>query len=649
MPTFLITADTDPPSIAWIREQDPATRRDIVGGLADLGREEDVSVLVECLKDEHPGVQEAAVHGLARIGGDGVVRRLVGLLCEPPAVRNMAAEIISRVVPAGWDSLLDALGSPDPDVRKFVIDAFGKHENPHLIRPILPHLDDPNPNVRAAAAEALGHLRARDAVPGLIRLLSDEQWVRFSAVTALADIGDPAALTPLLGLIMQEDRAVAYAALEAIPALDPEGTALPALMDLADAVGDDLQPALVKTLVALTETRGGEVWAGLDRARWLPRLLDVLQGDEPEAQVAAMTALGLMRESSTARIVLEAYAAWDRPGDEVAERAVQALAGMGNTEELLAAVERGVEPPVKVAIRALGALRAADAVPVLAQVRRTSTDWERRRLAVVALGLIGTDAALEHLIEAVDDETGYVRRAAARVLGDFRHEAAESALVARLKTERYQEVRHEIADTLVRIGTYTVMIELMRLLACPRPEVREAAAWALGKARVPEGLEALIETLSDSDARVRRAVTEGISRYFDAKTLPSLLLALADEDEKVRLAAVLGVGQWRTPDAHVALLEQGLRDPDVWVRCRAAEQLGRHRVEAAVPALAALTGDPREPVLVKRAAVVALGNIGGARARTALLDCVSLADAELAAMAELALRRDEEGGAQRAG
>src|SRR5574341_915229 len=463
MPTFLITADTEPPSLSWLREQDPSTRREIVGGLADLGREEDISVLVECLKDDHPGVQEAAVHGLARVGGDGVVRRLVGLLREPPAVRNMAAEIISRVVPAGWDSLLEALRSPDPDVRKFVIDAFGKHENPRLIRPILPHLDDPNPNVRAAAAETLGHLRAREAVPRLIRLLTDEQWVRFSAVTALAELGDSAALAPLLRLVGQEDRAVAYAALEAIPALDAEGIALPALMDLADSVSDDLQPALVKTLVAVTERRSSDLWAGLDRPRWLRRLRDTLQADDPEAQVAAMTALGLMGEPSAARALLDTYAAFDQPSDDVADRAVQALAGMGNAEELMAAVERGDDPPTKIAIRALGVMRASDAVSVLARVRRTSADWEQRRLAVIALGLIGTDASLELLIEAVDDETGHVRRAAVHVLGDLGSEASVRAMLARLKSERYQEVRNEIADTLVRIGTHTVVIELVRL------------------------------------------------------------------------------------------------------------------------------------------------------------------------------------------
>jgi len=643
MPTFLISADTEPPSLDWLHGQDPTTRREVLGGLAELGREADIAVLVECLKDDHPGVQEAAVHGLVRIGGDAVVRRLVGLLREPPALRNMAVEIISKVIPAGRDSVLNALRSPDPDVRKLILDAIGKQENSLLITPVLPLLGDPSPNVRAAAAETLGHLRAREAVSGLLELLTDEPWVRFSAVVALAEIGDVVALEPLLQLVKQEDPAVTYAALEAIATLDHDGRALPVLMDLADSVTHDLQPALVKTLVALTERGSADIWARLDRDRWLRRLTETLQADDPEAQLAAMTALGLMGDPAAARAILAMYAGLERPSDDNVDRAVQALVGVGNALELMAAVEVGDDQVAKVAIRGLGVMRAPEAVPVLARVRRTSADWDRRRLVVIALGLIGTDEAVEYLIEAIEDETGYVRREAVHVLGDFASEAAVQALLARVKSERYQEVRNEIADTLVRIGTHTIMIELVRLLVHPRPEVRETAACALGKARLPEGLDALREAMNDPDARVRRAVVEGIARYFDVKALPSLLVALSDDDDKVRMAAVIGISRWRTPETHQALLKQGLRDTDVWVRYRAAEQLGVHRVIDAVPALSALLSNPREPSLVKRAAIAALGGIGGGLAHAALMDCLSLGDPEIREAAEFVLQRKEAG------
>jgi HEAT repeat protein len=643
MSTFNLISNTEPVSLNWLRAQDPSTRREVLGELAERGRNEDVDVLVASLKDDHPGVLDAAVSGLAKIGGDVVVQRLVKLLREPPAVRNMAVEVINQVVPAGWGALIGSLQSPDPDVRKFIIDAFGKHDDPMLIQPILPLLEDPSPNVRAAAAETLGHLRAREAVPGLIKLLTDEQWVVFSAVTALADIGDAAALEPLLQLIKQQDPAVTAVALDAIAAMDQWGRTLPLLTELADYVSPELQPSLVKTLVALTERQSSDIWSKLDRSRWLNRLTVTLQSDDLDARLAAMSALGLMGDQSAAGPILDMYACLEEASDDLADRAVQALVGVGNAQELMVAVEREDERVANIAIRALGVMRAPEAVSALGQVRRTSTDWDRRRLAVIALGLIGTDEALNHLIEAVDDETGYVRREAVHLLGDYKCEPAERALITRLKAERYQEVRTEIADTLVRIGTHSVMSELMTLLQSTRSEVREAAACAIGKAKLPEGLDALIDAMNDPDARVRRAVVEAISRYFDVRALPSLLIALSDDDDKVRLSAVIGVGRWKTPEAHQALLGQGLRDADVWVRYRSAEQLGVHRVAAAVPALSSMLSSPREPKLMKRAAIMALAGIGGPQAQAALTLCLQQDDPDIRQAAQIALQRDDAG------
>lgn len=637
----LLRAPHETVSHDWFRSQDAGTRREVLEELAERGRDDDIELMIASLRDDNPGVQQAAVSGLVHVGGDAVVHRLVGLLREPPAIRNMAVEVIDELVLDGLESLLPVLESPDPDVRKFIVDAFGKHDDPRLIAPLLKLLKDASPNVRAATAEALGHLRARDAVAGLIRLLDDEEWVAFSAIGALAEIGDPSALGPVLALIAKGREAVTCAAIEAIPSLDQQGSALPMLVDFAASISPDLRPALIKTLVAVAERTGSDIWSRVDRNRWLGILTETLSADDPETRAAAMSALGLLGDPSSAGPILDMYACLEQPTDEVADRAVQALVGTGNIEELVKAVEREDERTGKIAIRALGVLRAAEAVPVLAQVRRTSADWDMRRLAIKALGLIGTDDALDYLDEAVEDQTGYVRREAVHLLGDCRRETSVRALFARLKVERYQEVRDEIADTLVRIGTQPVMIELVRLLQNARPEVRESGARAIGKARLPEGLDALIDAMNDPDARVRKSVVEAIGRYFDARALPPLLLALSDTDEKVRLAAVIGVAGWKTPEARKALLSQGLRDTDAWVRHRAVERVGLQRVAEAVPALAALLAAPREPGLVKRAAVAALGAIGGAEARAALLGCLAHDEPDIRNAAAQALERAE--------
>ena len=65
-------------------------------------------------------------------------------------------------------------------------------------------LEHSDPNIVQAAAEGLGHVQAREAVPSLIRLLAADMWIQFAAVAALGDIEDERAVDPLLELCDNE-------------------------------------------------------------------------------------------------------------------------------------------------------------------------------------------------------------------------------------------------------------------------------------------------------------------------------------------------------------------------------------------------------------------------------------------------------------
>src|SRR5207253_2547432 len=62
------------------------------------------------------------------------------------------------------------------------------------------------------------------------------------------------------------------------------------------------------------------------------------------------------------------------------------------------------------------------------------------------------------------------------------------------------------------------------------------------------GHDPLTEALNDSDAFVRRAAVEAISRRNDPNDTPALLEALRDEDENVRLEAMYALKARLGPD-----------------------------------------------------------------------------------------------------
>lgn len=84
---------------------------------------------------------------------------------------------------------------------------------------LLGALKDPDRDVRAQAAWALGQMRAKRAVPALISAMTDEADVRRSVVRALGEIQDPATVKVLTDALQDEDGKVRRYAARALAKL----------------------------------------------------------------------------------------------------------------------------------------------------------------------------------------------------------------------------------------------------------------------------------------------------------------------------------------------------------------------------------------------------------------------------------------------
>jgi HEAT repeat protein len=236
---------------------------------------------------------------------------------------------------------------------------------------------------------------------------------------------------------------------------------------------------------------------------------------------------------------------------------------------------------------------------------------------------VGDSAATGVVVLALDDEAEDVRAAAAAVVGAWANRLRIETLCRRLMIEPCPDVRTVIIDALCSQFDPEINEKLLSLLRNSHEEVRAAAATGIGKLLVPESLNTLVDTVNDPAWCVRAAVVAALGKYHrdtdhrDA-VLETILLSLGDDHEQVRLAAVLALAEWDRPEAHQALIIQGLGDSDLWVRYRAAEMLGKMQVRDAVFALLEIARADREPAVLREAAVRALGQIGDTQARESL-------------------------------
>lgn len=166
-------------------------------------------------------------------------------------VRVAAAQALARCGPAAVAGLVQcALADPYLSVAQTAIQSLAAIGDPRAVPPLIEVLGNPRRGdalwgprswfIRHAAAEALGKLGARAAVPGLIAGLTEKAGgLRAACAEALGRIGDPAAREPLCALVRDGKRDDQVAALRALGALgDPaaEPVVLSALQSPTAAV-----------------------------------------------------------------------------------------------------------------------------------------------------------------------------------------------------------------------------------------------------------------------------------------------------------------------------------------------------------------------------------------------------------------------------
>ncbi len=399
-------------SIATSDEESAERRRLAVGAAGLLGTDAAARVAVRSLADD--AVAAEAEAALEEIGALAI-----------PALVAGASDEAQRAV---CISLLSAYVIQDESARRTVRSA----------------LDDDSSDVVAAALDALGEAGDADALRPAARWLRPEAPPRargaaHRAISALA--------------VRHPDEARAFAA--AIFPDSPESEAAALVMEalgppVRGGVDEDVAflSSLLSSATPSARSAALSALAVVGGELALDPVVFALSDEEPDVRLAAVRALGRMRDESGAIAGFDRLVELSRRRDDPSLAAVAARAlGDGGEPRALAPLGALIKREPIVAVAALEALaHIVDPARTELYVEALShPDVEVVKVALSALSIEPQARSVAHLGACLDHAVWDVRRLAAELLGRVGGEAALGLLRGRLAVEDEPLVKDAVA------------------------------------------------------------------------------------------------------------------------------------------------------------------------------------------------------------
>jgi HEAT repeat protein len=416
--------------------------KEVAQALSQLAGSSDVAHCCHLLDSRSESVRHSVVTLLGYVGDDTAVSCLFPLLEEQDLSQPVAAALIT-IGHSNPSRLISLWQEASVQQRVYLAYLFGEAGCVDCRVELHQGLRDREPSLRHAAAQSLGQLGDKTALPVLIECLGDESAdVRDAIVAALSKLGKSspaetlAAIYPLLEDEKPEQRASAVTVLGRLAGMNVEQSLTFALKDESAEV----RRAAVRAL----DGRGSD--------EQLQALMLALTDEDVEVRRIATEILGQCRGEGlieALQLGLQDEDIWVR------STAVRSLGYLG-TPDALRKVEAALLDPVGlVVISALETLceNAPEAVSVHLLSALNHADEEVVNSSLKQLSqLDSVDWAASHGEQLLNHKNWEVRLSAARSLAACQGGASMPLLEARLLIEGEDLVRLELQDLLVALN-----------------------------------------------------------------------------------------------------------------------------------------------------------------------------------------------------
>ncbi|MGZ6125089.1 MAG: HEAT repeat domain-containing protein, partial [Myxococcales bacterium] len=461
--------------IGKLGDKDAKVRVQAIQQLRKLEAKQAAPQIAELLKD--PLVKEDAALALEDLGGPEQVDALLGA--------------VETTVGAGSDTAARAANRSNTRIAEALGNIGDARAAPALLR-LARASDD---NLRLAAVEALGNVKAKEAVPELSHIVDDASAPPLlikRAVVALGQIGDPAAIPALAHALVIERQGVSFLPESSFALFVIGEPAVEPLMRIAQ----DQDPAWLawakenNRAPAGTYAKTALVLGDLEDKRAIPVLVAKLKYVDPDpvpgtsrllsnlVRMFAANALGRMRATQAAPAVQALVTTANAQDEEVTTFAAEALVWIGDraqARELMKKAQAG-----------------------LLKLRLTVA----QSAALFGEPALGKDILGIAMLEAKGSPQTCLRQLTEMTLPvDDPRQACD------LLATQFGELSKPLESA--RVCAADVPCWLPRLKD-PDPVVRARAAYELGSAGAAEAVPSLAAALSEEQALVRAAATRAL-------------------------------------------------------------------------------------------------------------------------------------------
>lgn len=584
-----------------MKSDDDEERRIALCEAASLPHDQAISIIINSLGDKSWRVRKQAIEIISYSDDPSIfIPHLIKALGRKGEVelRNASVEALIKIGKHDLDKLIAALRDDDPDVRKFIIDVLGELKEYKTVPYIIDALNDTDQNVVYAAAEALGRIGGKDAVDALIRVLKEgDLWIQHAALDALISLNAfiPEELTTsfLNNRILRK---------KAIELLGKHGTisSLGVILDL------------------IKERSYGSMEIAIQACY---NLYERLQNSEKQVARKRITeALGSIDRD----IILPMI---HSPVISI-RKAVCRILGISSKIEFLGDMVKGVDDDMRETIIDAVKDMGDAAGPKLIEIFEMVDDIDKAFICTL-LGELGYTAAEEFLIRNLSHSYGHVRREAAVALAKIGSERAIDHIF-NLLNDRFEDVQVFALKALSMLAERypeKIIKNITILYGSSHHILKRNLIRLIGKIKRDEMLEFLLLAIKDGYASIRKEAFNAIADLgYGAKVLNSLITALTDEDPDVRLTVINILGKIKDPRAVESLLLM-LNDDNLWIRVAAIRSLGTIGGENVVEMLRNTLENSSGIELI--ACIESLGQIGDKRCAGALMPFLSHPDPEI--------------------